>query len=269
MNHTILKHIRHAGIITLLMGVGLTTTAFAEPTFTKTSNNNCKVFNSDPEEDAVETVTWTGGCQNGFASGKGKLTWFVDGKKQAEFTGNFADGYETGKGTYKWEDGTRYVGDFVKGMMTGKGVFTWEDGSRYEGDFLNDVIEGYGKITYDDGTTYVGQWHDDQKSGKGVSVWKDGSRYEGNWFNDERNGKGVYTWKDGSRYEGYYADGEFNGLGKLTLLKKTSQESIDTWVEDNIGHYDGNKYIVEGMFSAGDLIYECDTSNPQACQNPR
>lgn len=247
MSLTLLQRARHVGIITLLMGVGLTaTTAFAEPTFTKTSNNNCKVFNSDPAEDAVETVTWTGGCQNGFANGKGKLTWFVDGKKQAEFTGNFVDGYETGKGTYKWEDGTRYVGDFVKGMMTGKGVFTWEDGSRYEGDFLNDAMEGYGKITYEDGTTYTGEWHDDLKSGKGVS-----------------------TWKDGSRYEGYYADGEFNGLGKLTLLKKTSQESIDSWEEDNIGHYDGNKYIVEGMFSAGSLVYECDTSNPQACQNPR
>lgn len=43
------------------------------------SNNGCKLFNPVPQ--ANETVTWSGKCADGMASGFGALTWYKDGKK--------------------------------------------------------------------------------------------------------------------------------------------------------------------------------------------
>lgn len=49
----------------------------AEPVWLKDSKTGCLVF--DPAPQQKETVTWTGNCVDGKASGAGEIVWYVDG----------------------------------------------------------------------------------------------------------------------------------------------------------------------------------------------
>ena len=72
------------------------------------SNQNCKIWNPEPQPN--ESVTWSGGCKNGFASGKGVLKWTENGKPDAEFDGEYANGKRNGAGTLITPDGQRATG---------------------------------------------------------------------------------------------------------------------------------------------------------------
>ncbi len=92
--------------------------------------NDCKVLKPEISE------SYSGGCKNGLADGKG-VARGID-----YYEGQFDKGLPTGKGTYKWADGTYYEGH-------------WENGNR----------EGSGKMVYRD-STVTGYWKDDIYAGK-------------------------------------------------------------------------------------------------------
>ena len=61
----------------------------------------CGVWNSDPRGN--ETISWSGECQDGKASGYGVLVWLEDGKIVGRFTGTLADGKAEGRGKLEYE----------------------------------------------------------------------------------------------------------------------------------------------------------------------
>lgn len=80
--------------------------------------------------------TYSGGCKNGLAHGKG-----------------------VAQGT------DRYEGQFIKGMPDGKGIYKWSNGTYFEGQWKNGMKEGFGKMVYPD-SVVTGYWKSDKYQGK-------------------------------------------------------------------------------------------------------
>lgn len=138
----------------------------AAPTFIAT-HSGCKVFDAYPQ--AGESVTWSGKCVDGYASGPGIVKWVVAGKVT-----------ETDSAT------------MVRGMTQGKGkMWNTNFGLRYAGDYKDGMKEGRGTYYYDDGH-YEGEWSQDERSGEGTVYDKEGGvRYRGQWSHDRWNGAGT------------------------------------------------------------------------------
>lgn len=83
-----------------------------EGNFLKDKKTGCTVwFKHTFGEDSV---SWSGGCKNTFASGKGTMIGFTKGKQTA-----------------------KYVGEMQNGKPNGKGVFTFGNNRKLEGNFSN------------------------------------------------------------------------------------------------------------------------------------
>jgi|SRR5882724_6828472 len=85
------------------------------PDWITTSNKPCKVWNPQPQ--ANESVTWSGQCKDGFASGKGILFWTEDGKPDVEYDGEYANGKRNGHGAMIFPDGNRIEGEWVNDQL--------------------------------------------------------------------------------------------------------------------------------------------------------
>lgn len=85
------------------------------PEWIADAKTGCKVWNPAPQ--AHETIRWSGGCEGGYAQGKGTLEWYENGRL-----------------------GDRYVGDYQAGKRNGHGVVTMSNGKRIEGDWRNDEL---------------------------------------------------------------------------------------------------------------------------------
>ena len=92
--------------------------------------NECKVIK--PEISG----SYSGGCKNGLAQGKG-----------------VAQGVDY------------YEGQFFKGLPSGKGTYKWADGTYFEGHWENGVKEGAGKMVYKD-SVISGYWKTDKYVGR-------------------------------------------------------------------------------------------------------
>ena len=91
--------------------------------------NSCKVLLP------AISGSYSGGCKNGLAHGKGK-----------------AQGTDS------------YEGQFIKGLPSGSGTYIWENGSYYEGQWKNGMREGIGKMVLSDSIT-AGYWKNDKYIG--------------------------------------------------------------------------------------------------------
>jgi hypothetical protein len=74
-------------------------------------NKPCKIWNPEPQP--RESVTWSGACKGGFASGKGILRWTENGKPDAEFDGEYANGKRNGPGVLTMPDGQKAIGNWA------------------------------------------------------------------------------------------------------------------------------------------------------------
>ena len=153
-----------------------------EPNWIFADNQPCQVHNPFPVPG--ETITWSGGCVNGKASGTGRLVW--------------RNKYGTGS----------QEGEYREGKRHGRGVAIWP-GGRYEGDYRGDKRHGHGMLALADGFRYKGQWRNDKYHGRGTMMWADGSRYEGEHSNGKPHGQGIATLVSGNRYEGQWHSGCF------------------------------------------------------------
>lgn len=189
--------------------------ARAAPRWQPLANDaSCVVWDDDPAEEV--SVTWTGGCINGRASGRGSLTWrFVaDGKPQEHACrGDMRNGKLHGQAACAWSNGGRYDGGWSDGRQHGRGVEYFDDGSRYEGGFWLGPREGRGTYDFADGGRYEGGWHDNAMHGEGTRFYSNGARYAGGWANDAFHGHGTLVFADGDRCEGEWADGALVGTG--------------------------------------------------------
>jgi MORN repeat len=97
--------------IVLLGHSALSQTRTPQPDWITTANQPCKVWNPEPRPD--ESVTWSGACENGFATGKGILRWTENGKPEIEFDGEYKNGKRNGPGVIITTDGHRLEGVWV------------------------------------------------------------------------------------------------------------------------------------------------------------
>ena len=125
------------------------------PIWLTAQNRPCKVWNPNPK--AGETLTWSGGCVDGKASGFGRQVWQGSYGRHV-YEGDYRDGKLHGRGVYSWADGGRYEGEWRNGNRHGRGTFTWADGDRYEGKWREGKPHGWGILSQTDGDVYEGNW---------------------------------------------------------------------------------------------------------------
>jgi len=195
-------------------------------------DKGCKFVNPYPK--AAETVSWTGGCVDGWAEGEGTAQWSTEGKP-----------------------GQRYVGAMVRGMYEGHGALHMFDGSEYEGNFVRGLLQGEGRATWSNGNRYEGHFIDGERTGRGVFTWSTGSSYEGDFLEGRRTGKGKYRMANGGTYEGGFFDGNPAGHGLWRLASGETFEGRFRFV-NGLAEGDGvqtsrNGDTAEGHFIKGKL----------------
>lgn len=161
-----------------------------------------------PVDDAV---SWSGGCREGYADGKGVLEWRTQasGKRRVEAT--LVQGEVTGEATLV-TDGGKYIGVLRYGMPHGAGYFaSARDGSRYEGGFVGARREGAGVLIALDGSTYEGQWQANRRHGAGKAAFALGGSYEGEWREGRMHGQGKIVYNGGRIHAGEFVDGRALG----------------------------------------------------------
>ena len=167
-------HLDAASTITLLAAVP----DLSGPIWLAAHNKPCKMWNPGPKPG--NTLTWSGDCVDGKASGWGRQVW-LSRIGEIVYEGEFRDGKEHGRGTKTYSNESRYEGDWRNGKKHGYGTETWASGGRYEGEFRDGKEHGRGTINYANGNRYEGEWRDGKRHGQGSHDYTDGSRYEGEW----------------------------------------------------------------------------------------
>ena len=87
----------------------------APPDWITATNKPCKVWNPEPQPN--ESVTWSGPCKDGFASGQGVLLWTENGKPDVVYEGEYANGKRNGHGILITPDGKRVEGAWVNDKL--------------------------------------------------------------------------------------------------------------------------------------------------------
>ena len=182
--------------------------AAQSPTWAKTTTG-CQIW--DPWG-ASETLSWSGPCTAGKATGKGTLQR-GRGAAALAYDGTLRDGRAHGPGRITWADGAQYNGNWQDSQRAGRGTQIFASGNRYEGDWRVDVPHGRGTLTTTTGLRYEGDWKDGQRTGHGDFTMRDGTRYTGGWLNGKQEGQGTQVFANGSRYEGQWRGGLPNGPG--------------------------------------------------------
>lgn len=170
------------------------------------ARTGCQIWNADPQPD--ESITWSGACAEGRATGPGILQWFENGQPTVRYEGEYREGRANGRAIYVWPDGARYEGDYLDDRWNGRGVFIWAEGERYDGEWQDGQQTGQGIYTWPDGGRYEGEWREGQRHGRGIHIWSNGYRYEGEWRDDVPHGNGTFWGRDGA-YSGTWESGCF------------------------------------------------------------
>jgi len=226
------------------------------------------------------TVTWSGRCSDGYADGKGTMTW-SNGNR---YEGDVYVGVISGKGNFYWANGDWYEGDFKNGrrdgigtqhfgctgqyygefhnnVMDGVGVMSMVDGNRYEGVFRNGLLEGVGIRYLADGGRYEGEFKRNQQDGIGTLFQANHYRYEGEFKDNHAEGHALVTDENGATFEGMYIDGQVEGRG---ILSKPNGER-------DVGTFSSRKGVLRLVSTLGPPLYEpCQTqcsSNVASCNS--
>ena len=85
-------------------------------------SGGCKTWIAVPNP--VASVTWTGECVAGQATGRGVLQWMLNGNATDRYEGDMSKGKMHGNGVLQYADGRRYEGMFRDGMRSGRGTLT-------------------------------------------------------------------------------------------------------------------------------------------------
>jgi hypothetical protein len=109
---------KHFGVVALSVAImSLASAAVAQtaepapPGWITATNKPCKIWNPQPQRN--ESVTWSGACTDGFASGKGVLAWTENGQPDVKFDGEYENGKRNGPGVMITPDGKRTQGMWV------------------------------------------------------------------------------------------------------------------------------------------------------------
>jgi len=108
------------------------------------------------------TITWSGECVDGMASGKGISQVNKNHKPYSKTEGEMKNGMLNGQVIITYTNGERYEGEYRDGYMNGRGVFTSAEG-RYEGEWRDGFQNGQGITTYTNGERHEGEYRDGKK----------------------------------------------------------------------------------------------------------
>ena len=157
-----------------------------------------------------QSVTWSGTCSGGVASGWGTLVWTMDGKRTEE-TGALAQGKKQGKWAVRYASGTIMEGPFVDGKHNGRWIIRYANGSVHEGEAVDGKKQGRWVIRLDDGTVWKGPYVDGRMNGRWVGRFPSGGVWEGPYVDGKKHGHWVERGNNGFRSEGPYVDGKRHG----------------------------------------------------------
>ncbi len=229
----------------MVISILLSTGAFADEYITST-DTNCQVHNPNPEPN--ETITWSGSCINGYASGKGTLQWYQNGIKGSKYVGGFRNGKPHGKGTYTYKSGNSYTGDWRDDNKHGKGAYTWADGSVYKGEFAYDKRNGFGVMKMLRGDSSIQSYINN-----GYGYWQ-GDTYiiKGMWVDNNVNLECASKSDCRERYERqcdrYYPG--YMGRVRFSTFLPTNDEFVVRYVNKQ------NKLVtIEGTRGGNSLKY--------------
>jgi len=104
----------------------------ADPHWIEDKTAHCWVGNPNPQ--SGESVSWSGGCEGGLASGPGTVTWYRNGRMEAHDQGTYKGGVLSGRGKIVTSNGTTYEGDFP-----GKGTLTLSDGFKFPAQAIREL----------------------------------------------------------------------------------------------------------------------------------
>lgn len=179
-------------------------------------------------------VRWTGACAEGYANGKGVLTW-RDKPGEITIEATLVRGEVSGSVVMKWA-GTTYKGTVQAGIPHGHGYFQFPTPyGEYEGEVLGSP-HGKGEQLDTDRSYYTGEWAKGKRNGYGEAVFTTGGSYKGQWKDNKFHGKGSIVYAGSGRtYEGLFEDGRVAGLpapeieqGRYAIKKSTLDSNIAT-----------------------------------------
>lgn len=158
--------------------------------WTADTRTGCKVWNPQPQPG--ETMTWSGACKDGLASGPGAVEWIENGLVTEHTDGVRVAGHLQGPGSLVSSNGDRFEGEWKDDRKNGHGTYTTADGARYVGEWKDDRFDGQGTLTDARGNKYVGAWKAGRRNGQGTATFSNGSTYSGPWIDDQpATGPGV------------------------------------------------------------------------------
>jgi hypothetical protein len=105
-----------------------------------TDVNGCKIWDSRPSPG--ETVSWSGGCEGGYAEGKGILVWYERGQLHSTYDGELRGGHYEGRGTQVWPTGDRYEGEWRGDRAHGQGTYRSASGAVCSGAWVGGCFQG-------------------------------------------------------------------------------------------------------------------------------
>jgi len=171
---------------------------------------NCRIAPLKPAP--TGEVTWTGGCVDGYASGKGTLAWTWPRLGKATLEATLVRGEASGEAVLALPQ-IIYQGMTRNGMPEGQGYLQFEGWGWYEGEFVNGAPHGKGTHLRVDRSRYTGDWVDGERHGQGQATFASGGSYTGGWKNDRFDGQGAIVYAGaGHKYEGLFQDGRVAGL---------------------------------------------------------
>lgn len=219
-------------------------------------NTRC-LITSIPNAEKL-SVSWTGACVSGQASGVGDVIAFSNGTLRYILRGEFRGGRLERQEQVRDCAGGACLNDVspnlirqheqaalaasvitpsaaaVAGTSAAPVVQTEirAPDAVYRGRFASDpvtgVISGDGRVQFLDGRSFEGTIRNGRKIGKGSYVWADGQRYEGDWVDDHQQGKGKLTFSNGDFYEGDFVKGERTGNG--SFRQKSGDSYVGQWL---------------------------------------
>ena len=187
-------------------------------------NQPCGVLNHGSRE--FWPVTWSGGCVDGKASGKGRMIFFWGGCSQPDNFGNI-----------NW-NGRQYSGQLCKGKPYGSGILYHPNGFVfYEGSWVKGRFHGQGTEYYPNGTVlYSGNFYKDSFYGQGILYYPNGAiRYRGNFYYGEFDGVGTMHYPNGNIYDGSWHKNQPHGDGTMRYANGTKYVGRWAWGEPSKG----------------------------------
>jgi hypothetical protein len=189
----------------LVLAASACAPAFAEEAPAWIGAPDCRLAPLDPAP--AQAPSWSGGCKDGFADGKGTVEWQSASGKRYRLEAVFVAGQVRGEGTLRYPDGTQYIGTLRNGKPDGRGYLRYADGTQYEGDVRMGELTGTAEMLYPNGDDYKGGFKNGSRDGVGVMTWVLGGRYEGGWKDDEPRGPGKIVYAGGTGREIAVQDG--------------------------------------------------------------